>query len=89
MEIFLGCVCLDGRYQTCRVFASVATLPFSPLKKKKKSLGEFSWIYVCMYVCISILVGGKACCMQLIPIRPLPVFMLLRANPLVFMLLRT
>ena len=40
-----------------------------------------------MYVCISILVGGKACFMQFIPIGPLPVFMLLRANPLVFMLL--
>ena len=88
MEIFLGCVCLDGRYQTCRVFASVATLPFSPLKKKKKKPRRI-FLDICMYVCISILVGGKACCMQLIPIRPLPVFMLLRANPLVFMLLRT
>ena len=89
MEIFLGCVCLDGRYQTCRDFASVAPFTLFSLKKKKKSLGEFSWIwiYVCMYLCMYSHFGGKACFMQFIPIGPLPVFMLLRANPLVFMLL--
>ena len=65
MEIFLGCVCLDGRFQTCRDFASVAPFTLFSLKKKKPRrifLDIYIYMYVCMYVCIPILVAKPVLC---------------------------